>query len=918
MEGPRRHREMTPIVKKTRLAQDLNQGFAMRPGQQRYRNLDGGGAGDEEDDDDGNREAYQPQPLPPHQLHKELVEQYKSALSELTFNSKPIITNLTIIAGENLPAANAIAATVCANILEVPRDQKLPSLYLLDSIVKNIGRDYIKYFAARLPEVFCAVYQQVNPAVQNSMRHLFGTWKGVFLAQTLQVIERELCFGNPGNGSLGSVASRTDSRSQRTAPSIHVNPKYLEIQRLQQSSGNTQLVQRNRLGDSVPDTNDDGVIYDDYKMGSSLSKASGLRAGRTSGRTDPRIGRLFVPGDTDAPSTTQQNGFPTKLGVSAYPVTKPTNFDLPRQSTVTSRTGSDISNSWKNSEEEEFLWNSVDPRLRDRDTANITNARKDRGDLEDMDFEGSLKQSSKGGIPFSGDRDNLNVSECYSSRVNKFAYLSPLTRLVAGSQTKTPVSSISRAIGNEQFTSTGPLLPTHHSLENFIEEEFGQSDNRAESRASLISGKSSVLPKNKDNEDLSTDLRNHTSRSSPQLTATQRRKRPLSQQLLSASETIGLRKKPPLLQVSDHEIVSKSRSGGSLSLTEELTAGANEIGQNIPMVNHSSGALELRQPKRTKLPISSDPSPSSSHSTLKPVSSSVPNTSDDNISDAADNETERSRSASKSAPSPVSSLLSTLVAKGLISASKAETSSPVSSELPVQLLKQREDETFSGLISAASPSSSAVGEAPASKSSCDLPHSGSSKLPKRVIGLEFNPKVLREVNEDVIDELLEELPHRCDICGSRFKQEGLLDKHLRWHAMKNPDQENEISISRGWYAHSDGWVAGTTELQSESEYATSEEMNDQEPMVPADETQCACILCGEVFDDLYSVDINEWMFKEAVYLDCSLPDSKTGAVNNNPIKGPIVHVNCIREETHESLGLARNLKQENDEVMQDT
>ncbi|CAL0326761.1 unnamed protein product [Lupinus luteus] len=1006
MDPRRSLRGIEPGAKKPRLINDLDRGLVLAPRPLPQREAASGRGGG---DDDGG--GYHPQP-PPHQ---ELVVQYKTALAELTFNSKPIITNLTIIAGENLAAAKAVAGIVCSNIIEVPSEQKLPSLYLLDSIVKNIGRDYIKCFATRLPEVFCEAYRQVDPPVHSNMRHLFGTWKGVFPTQTLQMIEKELGFTSPANGSASASASvRSDSQSQRPPNSIHVNPKYLERQRLQQSiktkggandmngamlkskedpervlgSGrplldprvtmqNNQRTNRDAFIDSIPEKST-GESFGGNEYRSDTSNTLSLVVGRTGGRVT-ELGHnkpWYRAGDGFAETRSGQgNGFSVKHGFSNHEALNSVKLDAHRQPTlnINNKRSSVMSSNWKNSEEEEFTWDEMNSGLTGPGALNVSdNLSTDTwtSDDENLEGEGHLQiaqiSNFKKQRPVFAGHQSLSWKMQDQHSIDKLklkpGHSKELLSTLGGFPTNTNSSSIgmgnrpfmrnatigmSEVVKQQQFDSVGaespsgqsplreqspspPRIVSHpHPARSLAEQDRSHSLKTSQYLKALPSQHNKdplpALPPNVQAGHLrgsqERDLQDPFS-STPSF-----QPRPQQQKLGPSQTDVTVKtKKPPQSKVT------LARETSEQLTTSSLSAAAVKSGALSSKPTTSTLDKRNLKPKFGVRPtLSSGPSPTtliSSVSVVASPSSLGPSNSDSPMlpklpqrkagqpqrvstqlpaSSSVSNASDMTSNASNNNTSnPIANLLSSLVAKGLIS---SETESPT--KVPTEMLSRLEDQTESVAASSSLPvvpvSVSAAVSVPSSRDEVDdttiptpaLSKSTSAEI-RNLIGFNFKPDVIREMHPHVISALLDDLPHHCTVCGIRLKLQEQFDRHLEWHATREGEQSGLIMASRKWYAKSNDWIAGKAEYPSECEFTDCVDVYDKEidgnqldTMVLADENQCLCVLCGEVFEDVYCCERDCWMFKGAVYLNNTDFDSEMESRN----LGPIIHSRCLSENS---------------------
>ncbi|XP_033212729.1 uncharacterized protein LOC117170223 isoform X2 [Belonocnema kinseyi] len=154
---------------------------------------------------------------------KEVADEYISSLADLSVNSKPMISMLTILAEESMKHAPAIVHAVEAHLQKVKSDCKLPVLYLIDSIVKNVKGNYLELFSQNIVKTFCSVFEEVDEATRLSMHKLRQTWFNVFPAQKLYVLDLKVNSIDPAWPIRPLPTSGTSS--------IHVNPRFFAMSR---------------------------------------------------------------------------------------------------------------------------------------------------------------------------------------------------------------------------------------------------------------------------------------------------------------------------------------------------------------------------------------------------------------------------------------------------------------------------------------------------------------------------------------------------------------------------------------------------------------------------------------------------------------------------------------------------------------
>lgn len=110
---------------------------------------------------------------------------FQQQLNSLKENEKPIIDGFTKSAGIGCEISDKIVDT----IIKYNAKNGIIKLYLIDSIVKNIGGEYLTLFGNVLIDLFTKIFAAADVSFRKKLFTLRHTWSGFFPKDTLRSLD---------------------------------------------------------------------------------------------------------------------------------------------------------------------------------------------------------------------------------------------------------------------------------------------------------------------------------------------------------------------------------------------------------------------------------------------------------------------------------------------------------------------------------------------------------------------------------------------------------------------------------------------------------------------------------------------------------------------------------------------------------
>ncbi|KAK9872021.1 hypothetical protein WA026_015270 [Henosepilachna vigintioctopunctata] len=118
--------------------------------------------------------------------NKELFH-FASALDSLVLHSKILINILTSMADKYAVHAEEIVRIIEVHLFKVEPFRKLLTMYLIDSILREVGGIYKNLIEPKIAAMFSSAFQRIQH--QFDMIRLRNSWEGIFSEETLEFID---------------------------------------------------------------------------------------------------------------------------------------------------------------------------------------------------------------------------------------------------------------------------------------------------------------------------------------------------------------------------------------------------------------------------------------------------------------------------------------------------------------------------------------------------------------------------------------------------------------------------------------------------------------------------------------------------------------------------------------------------------